>query len=280
MTRKECMGLIPATTAVFQRYVPCQQMPEIHPVTVKEFEKKRSELVERLQSSQGTYDVETDDSLMEFIHGKKGDAIIIKKDYFSMADDERFADALWHELGHYVAAMAETPELKKFLDENDEDQEVAYGYWFWSEFVAEAISCHVSNEYRKTRPNYHPEKAVWNLDTILEVTNQISALVRSIFRGPQIDVFSLAFYYAHFLKEDLYDLYRKALSGETLEETSGIMLLPYDINETMLSLMDKLGKQLEKENFWVVDKDWIVELGKAVKALDGYHMNWLLKGVV
>lgn len=50
MTRKECMGLIPATTAVFQRYVPCQQMPEIHPVTVKEFEKKRSELVERLQS--------------------------------------------------------------------------------------------------------------------------------------------------------------------------------------------------------------------------------------
>ena len=90
---------------------------------------------------------------------------------------------------------------------------MAFGYWFWSEFVAEAISCHVSNEYRKTRPNYHPEKAVWNLDTILEVSNQISALVRTIFRGPQSDVFSLAFYYAHFLKEDLYDLYRTALSG-------------------------------------------------------------------
>ena len=45
--RKE---MIPTTTAVFQRYMPCQQLPEIHPVTVKEFEKKRSELVERLQS--------------------------------------------------------------------------------------------------------------------------------------------------------------------------------------------------------------------------------------
>ena len=43
-------------------------------------------------------------------------AIIIKKDYFSMADDERFADTLWHELRHYVAARAESPELKKLLD--------------------------------------------------------------------------------------------------------------------------------------------------------------------
>ena len=43
-------------------------------------------------------------------------AIIIKKDYFSMADDERFADTLWHELRPYVAARAESPELKKLLD--------------------------------------------------------------------------------------------------------------------------------------------------------------------
>ena len=103
-------------TAVFRRYMPCQQLPEIHQVTVNELEKKRSELVERLQSSQDMYDAETDDSLMEFIHGEKGDAIIIKKDYFSMADDERFADTLWHELRHYVAARAESPELKKLLD--------------------------------------------------------------------------------------------------------------------------------------------------------------------
>ena len=40
------------------------------------------------------------------------------------------------------------------------------------------------------------------------------------------------------------------------------------------------GTSSGKENFWVVYTDWIVELGKAVKALDGYHMNWLLKGVV
>lgn len=110
--RKE---MIPTTTAVFQRYMPCQQLPEIHTVTVNEFEKKRSELVERLQSNQVMYDAKTDDSLMEFIHGEKGDAIIIKKDLFPKSDKEGFANALWHELEHYVATKAEEPELKKFL---------------------------------------------------------------------------------------------------------------------------------------------------------------------
>lgn len=58
------------------------------------------------------------------------------------------------------------------------------------------------------------------------------------------------------------------------------MFFPYDINEIMLNLMDKLGNQLKKENFWIVDKEWIAEIGKMVMTLDGYHMNWLLKGVV
>ena len=112
-------------TAVFQRYMPCQQLPEIHQVTVREFERKRSDLVERLQSSQDMYDAETDDSLMEFIHGEKGDAIIIKKDYFSNADEEGFTNALWHELGHFVATKAEAPELRKFLEENNEELDIA-----------------------------------------------------------------------------------------------------------------------------------------------------------
>ena len=267
-------------TAVFQRYMPCQQLPEIHQVTVNELEKKRSELVERLQSSQDMYDAETDDSLMEFIHGEKGDAIIIKKDYFSIADEEGFANALWHELGHFVATKAESPELRKFLEENNEELDIAYGYWFWSEFIAEAISCHVSNEYRKTRPNYHPEKAFCNLDSKLEVSNQISMMLNTIFRGPQIDIFSLSFYYAHFLKEDLYELYRKALTGCTLEDTAGIMFFPYNINEMMLNLMDKLGNQLRKENFWIVSAEWIEELGDMVMALDIYHMKWMMKSVI
>lgn len=116
--------------------------------------------------------------------GEKGDAIIIKKDYFSNADEEGFANALWHELGHFVATKAESPELRKFLEENNEELDIAYGYWFWSEFIAEAISCHVSNEYRKTMPNYHPEKAFCNLDSKLEVSNQISMMLNTIFRGP------------------------------------------------------------------------------------------------
>ena len=179
-----------------------------------------------------------------------------------------------------MATKAEAPELRKFLEENNEELDIAYGYWFWSEFIAEAISCHVSNEYRKTMPNYHPEKAFCNLDSKLEVSNQISMMLNTIFRGPQIDIFSLSFYYAHFLKEDLYELYRKALTGCTLEDTAGIMFFPYDMNEMMLNLMYKLGNQLKRENFWIVNAEWIEELGNMVMTLDIYHMKWMMKSVI
>ena len=120
-------------------------------------------------------------------------------------------------------------------------------------------------------PNYHPEKAFCNLDSKLEVSNQISMMLNTIFRGPQIDIFSLSFYYAHFLKEDLYDLYRKALTGCTLEDTAGIMFFPYDMNEMMLNLMDKLGNQLRKENFWIVSAEWIEEL-KELRNMTAGHL--------
>ena len=81
-------------------------------------------------------------------------------------------------------------------------------------------------------------------------------------------------------KEDLYELYRKALTGCTLEDTAGIMFFPYDMNEMMLNLMYKLGNQLKKDNFWIVDAEWIEELGNMVMTLDIYHMKWMMKSVI
>lgn len=263
-------------TAVFQRYMPCQQMPEIHQVTVREFERKRSELVERLQSSQDMYDAETDDSLMEFIHGEKGDAIIIKKDYFSNADEEGFANALWHELGHFVATKAESPKLRKFLEENDGDREVAYGYWFWSEFVAEAISCHVSNEYRKTRPNYHPENIKWNRQVFENISCSLSDTLQSIFDRSSIDMFSISHYFAHFLKEDFYIIYREKYPKDDIVGRSGFTKAPFDYIQVMIDLMEKLEEQLKKEEFWIVDEVWIRELGKQVLKLTDAHLAWML----
>ena len=65
-----------------------------------------------------------------------------------------------------------------------------------------------------------------------------------------------------------------------MEDTAGIMFFPYDINEMMLNLMDKLGNQLREENFWIVSAEWIEELGDMVMALDIYHMKWMMKSVI
>ena len=52
------------------------------------------------------------------------------------------------------------------------------------------------------------------------------------------------------------------------------------MNEMMLNLMDKLGNQLKRENFWIVNAEWIEELGNMVMTLDIYHMKWMMKSVI
>lgn len=277
MTKEECLEITARAVVAFQELMPCECLPWIYLVTDDEFETKRREVVEKIQSRHEKYDRKTDESVMEYIDGENGDAVIIKRDCFSINEEERFASSVWHELGHCVAIRAEKPELKKFFEENDEDQEIVFGYAFWSEFIAEAISCHVQNENRKRWPDYQPERIRWRKRLFNQLSNSLSKNLDAIFQQPTIHMFSLSCHFAHYLKEDLFELYRekypKDEDGCYVFEMPGFDSVSFNYLDEMYRILDMLEEQLKKKEFWVVDQEWIKELGKWVFALVNKHQE-------
>ena len=124
---------------------------------------------------------EPPDSIMEYIHGEKGNAILIRRELVAnlpVHDDfelhvyfERF---FWHELGHFYAINAEVDDLHRYNEPGLIDDSPLYdaavdgcgysserkkqeGYWFWQEFIAEVIANHVSYTIRSSGESYRPE---------------------------------------------------------------------------------------------------------------------------
>lgn len=121
-TQKQIKEWIPAVTEIFQFFVPCPELPEIHVVSDKTLFKKRAEIVERLQSKQKNATPDNYDSIMEMIHGDHGDAILIQQKCVPSPEknfraEEAFAHFLWHELGHYLAITSETTNLHRYADQ-------------------------------------------------------------------------------------------------------------------------------------------------------------------
>lgn len=140
---------------------------------------------------------EPPDSIMEYIHGEKGNAILIRRELVAdlpVHDDfelhvyfERF---FWHELGHFYAINAETDNLHRYNEPGLLDDSPLYdaaidgcgysserrkqeGYWFWQEFIAEVIANHVSYTIRSGGDNYHPELLDWTIDVWGGIINQL-----------------------------------------------------------------------------------------------------------
>ena len=78
-TQKQIKEWIPTAVEIFQRFMPCPEIPEIHIVREKTLFKKRAEIVERLQAKQKNASPETYDIVMEMIHGDLGNAILIRQ---------------------------------------------------------------------------------------------------------------------------------------------------------------------------------------------------------
>ncbi len=79
-TQKQIREWIPSAGAIFRKYMPDMgEIPEIHIVSERTLFQTRKELVERLQSAQKNTDEENYTSVMEMIHGEKGDAILIRQ---------------------------------------------------------------------------------------------------------------------------------------------------------------------------------------------------------
>ena len=298
-TQKQIKEWIPTAVEIFQRFMPCPEIPEIHIASEKTLFKKRAEIVERLQAKQKNASPETYDIVMEMIHGDLGNAILIRQKYITSPErshhaEEEFSHYLWHELGHFLAMTSETGNMSRFMDQsrrvdfsNLPEFSKREGYWFWSEFIAESIANHVSMKFNQTKDDYHPEETIVEPNKWRKINQRLHYLLDNTLNyfPTTIDEASLGHYFALLLKDDMAVHYRKAADAGVLKvynlrsahftrrllpgsiDPTGISGLPETYKEMLLCMMRKLEKLLEKEEFWILPKDcedWLEDIGQMI----------------
>ena len=290
---------------IFQSIMPpiSAPYPPVYLATSKTFPEMRKSLL--LQTG-CKHTEEPEASIMEYIHGDHGSAILIRQNLIPDKNDEHFCWMLWHELGHFYAINSEISNLHRYSDPGlaDDSHNIAFGadgspmsglsderrkqegYWFWQEYIAEAISKHVSYKYRSGRPGYHPELLDWHPQYWGCIVDKLMMLLDdTFFHYPQtIDEYCLAHYFANLLMDDFIVLYVKAAADGKLKVYDNssqppkiVGTAPGEIEPTCISdieeeefqkplwrMKELLEKQMAKEQFWIIDEDYLLEIGSCI----------------
>lgn len=295
-TQRQIKQWIPAAIDIFRKYIPMDDLPEIHIVSDRTLFKTRREIISRLGSH--THQVEPDDedrydSIMEMIHGEFGNAVLIRQEDVPDPREHRYAEVgfqrmFWHELGHFVAITSEKTNLNRFNDPGLADErEKQEGYWLWSEFVAEAIALYV--DWKRcsidNREYYHPDLLNWEPDLWSPVVGRLQNLLEMTFSAftMTINEAALGTYFATFLMEDITKRYVQAAAEGKLKRYVGPnkheTIPPGEIDATcfdeydpayrdaLMKMLHMLDKQTKRERFWEIDEDFLERLGTEVMRL-------------
>lgn len=273
--------------------------PSIHIATAKTFPAMRTELVEQTGC---THTEESEAAIMEYIHGDKGYAILIRQNLLPDRDEDHFDSMLWHELGHFYAINTESTEFSHYSDPGvvdssrimefteagpvlgmSDERLKQEGYWFWQEFVAESISKYVSYKDRSSKDSYRLELIDWNPMFWDGIVDKLLYLLNSTLYQYQhtIDEYGLAHYFANLLMDDFIKLYVQAAADGKLkvyDEEIGIVVYPDEpIEPTCISDIDSeemqkpfwkmkqiLEEQLAKEQFWLIDEQFLLDVGSCI----------------
>lgn len=292
---------IPLCLRIFQSIMPpiSTPYPPVYIATAKTFKSMREQLITDLDCVNKEF---PEDSIMEYIHGRKGGAILIRQNLLPSKNDEHFALFFWHELGHFYAINSETDNFHHYSDPGlvDDSQIVAFsnagpvvgwsderkrqeGYWFWQEFIAEAISKYVSYNHRVAMPSYHPELITWLPNEWGCIVDKLNGLLDDalIYYPNTIDEYSLAHYFANLLMDDFIRLYVKAAENGRLKVyRDGDVVIPEEkidptcLDEIMPSMQKPLRKmqgilenQLRKNRFWEIDAEVLFQIGDCIGTL-------------
>lgn len=273
--------------------------PSIHIATAKTFPTMRAELVEQTGC---THTEESEATIMEYIHGDKGYAILIRQNLLHDRDEDHFDSMLWHELGHFYAINTESTEFYHYSDPGvvdssrimefseagpvlgmSDERLKQEGYWFWQEFIAESISKYVSYKNRSVKDSYRPELIDWKPMFWDGIVDKLLYLLNSTLYQYQhtIDEYGLAHYFANLLMDDFIKLYVQAAADGKLkvyDEEIGIVVYPDEpIEPTCISDIDSeemqkpfwkmkqiLEEQLAKEQFWLIDDQFLLDVGSCI----------------
>ena len=157
LTQRIIKGWLPGVNAVFRYHLPLLpvQYPDVKFATAKTFLPVREQI---LKDTGCKLKGVPHGSCMEYIHGRIGGAILIRTDQLpTNTNFDAFTHFYWHELGHFYAINADDNNLERFADPDSlpNEENTLYkqrGYWFWSEFIAEAISNYIILTFPKPVP--------------------------------------------------------------------------------------------------------------------------------
>ena len=270
---------LPGAEAAFRHFMPpiSAPYPKVYFSNAGTFRATRENIVKDVGCTLQGW---PDDSSLEYIHGDKGGAILIRLDQLpkDMTFDV-FLHLFWHELGHFYAINADPYNLERFDDpDNPPDEEnVAAkqrGYWFWQEFIAEAICNYVNQKVSADREDYHPENIDWVVDAWSPYLYRLQGLLDEMFFRPDIDEYCLAHYFATLLMDDVtVRMVRASQEGKLKQagkdtpapagsiDVTCIDELDAEFQPILLEMKDWLEKQLAKEQFWIIDEAGIEYLG-------------------
>ena len=301
-TKLDIQLWIPAATDIFKSIMPPinTPYPQVIIANGRNFRSIRTQLVNDLACKKTEF---PEDSIMEYILGEKGDAILIRQNLLPDDSDEHFCWFFWHELGHFYAINSEVTDLHHYNDPGltDDSHIVEFtadgpvlglsderlkqeGYWFWQEFIAEAISKYVSYKHRSTTRYYHPELMDWHPDNWGGIVDRLMGLLDDAlwYYPSTIDEYALAHYFASLLMDDFIALYVKAAADRKLKVyDDGMIVLPEEeIEPTCISDVDDerfrvqlwkmkglLETQVKKERFWEIDEEFLLEIGTCIGEL-------------
>ena len=281
---------IPEAVESFKAIMPPIDVPypEFIIASAKTAENLRSSTVSRLRSPQKHAG---SDAIAETIHGDLGDAIIIYQNNFKerlytpKREKQFFLHICWHELGHFYSIYTESPgnELYRYLNQESREEiesQMQTGYWFWTEFIAEAIACHIDPDV-----DIDWDQVDWH-----DIRNSIRNPIREAFtkHSDLIDEYSLGHYFAGILTnkamtaflEAAEDGRARAVCGtKTLREAGIDPDCRSEVSENnyphLDTLEELLREQLLKEEYWRIEPAFLLELSKPIlqmsqmKSMDG-----------
>jgi len=306
LTQKDITLWIPSAVEVFQFLMPPidKPYPRVYVATAKTFPTMRTELIAQTGCVH-THTEESEAAIMEYIHGDKGNAILIRQNLLPDNNKDHFCEMFWHELGHFYAINSESTPFYHYSDPGvvdgsrimeftqagpvlgmSDERLKQEGYWFWQEFIAESISKYVSYKNRSTRDSYHPELIEWKPIFWSGIVDKLMYYLESTLYHytSTIDEYGLAHYFANLLMDDFIKLYVQAAADGKLkvyDEEIGAVVYPLDpieptcISDIKSSELQKplwnmkriLENQIAKEQFWMIDEKFLLDIGSCIGEL-------------
>ena len=310
-SKMEIRGLAPAVYDIFKNTMPQidTPLPRLYIADGRNFHKVREQALADVSCSYK--EIPADESIMEYIHGEDGGAILIRQNLLPDNSQQSFCWFLWHELGHWYAINSEQDNLHRYNDPDLLDNitfadrlrgidtaallQKQEGYWFWQEFIAEAISKYVSGKYDAQHYTYKPNHIEWNPSVWGPIMDYLDNLLDAAFSpfNSTVDEYALAHYFANLFMRDVVVLFVRAAEacelrvydGEKIVYPDGLIdptgisdIDPEEFQPAMWDLHALLKSQMQKERFWEIDENYLQELGKCVMTLRGIKRQLIAAG--